>query len=194
MASQNIIAELDAPAARRGLQEGLRLIAYRAETALAAVLAPHLGKPAEVCALTRTLLQSDASLRPDAAAGTLTVQLQHTACRAHDEALAALLEELNRTQTVYPDTGLRLVYEMLPLATPESPSQPSKNLHSNVTRTGSLRINRGALARIPQPRVTPLSQTIVRLRSSLLNASLSTETGSLQSPSSHFRNRWGCVR
>ena len=115
------------PAARRGLQEGLRLIAYRAETALAAVLAPHLGKPAEVRALTRALLQSDASLRPDPAAGTLTVQLQHTACRAHDEALAALLEELNRTQTVYPDTRLRLVYEMLPLATPESPSQPSKN-------------------------------------------------------------------
>ena len=112
---------------RRGLQEGLRLIAYRAETALAAVLAPHLGKLAEVRALTRALLQSDASLRPDPAAGTLTVQLQHTACRAHDEALAALLEELNRTQTVYPDTGLRLVYEMLPLATPESPSQPSKN-------------------------------------------------------------------
>ena len=46
------------PAARRGLQEGLRLIAYRAETALAAVLAPHLGKPAEVRALTRALLQS----------------------------------------------------------------------------------------------------------------------------------------
>ena len=91
------------------------------------MLAPHLGKPAEVRALIRALLQSDASLRPDPAAGTLTVQLQHTACRAHDEALAALLEELNRTQTLYPDTGLRLVYEMLPLATPESPSQPSKN-------------------------------------------------------------------
>ena len=86
------------PAARRGLQEGQRLIAYRAETALAAVLAPHLGKPAEGARPD----QGAAAVRRQPAArprrpGTLTVQLQHTACRAHDEALAALLEELNRT-------------------------------------------------------------------------------------------------
>ena len=47
-----------------GLLDGLRMIACRAETAMASVLAPHLGKPAEVRALARALLQSDASLRP----------------------------------------------------------------------------------------------------------------------------------
>ena len=56
------------PGARRGLLDGLRMIACRAETAMASVLAPHLGKPAEVRALARALLQSDASLRPDPAA------------------------------------------------------------------------------------------------------------------------------
>ena len=72
-------------------------------------------------------LQSDASLRPDPAAGTLTVQLLHTACRAHDEAVAALIEQLNRTATIYPGSSLRLVYEILPGPAPESPSGPSKN-------------------------------------------------------------------
>ena len=115
------------PGARRGLLDGLRMIACRAETAMASVLAPHLGKPAEVRALVRALLQSDASLRPDPAAGTLTVQLLHTACRAHDEAVAALLEQLNRTATIYPDTSLRLVYDILPGPAPKNPSGPSKN-------------------------------------------------------------------
>ena len=115
------------PGARRGLLDGLRMIACRAETAMASVLAPHLGKPAEVRALARALLQSDASLRPDPAAGTLTVQLLHTACRAHDEAVAPLIEQLNRTKTIYPGTSQRLVYEILPGPAPESPSGPSKN-------------------------------------------------------------------
>ena len=115
------------PAPRRGLLDGLRMIACRAETAMASVLAPHLGKPAEVRALARALLQSDASLRPGPAAGTLTVQLLHTACRAHDEAVAPLIEQLNRTATIYPGTSLRLVYEILPGPAPESPSGPSKN-------------------------------------------------------------------
>ena len=115
------------PGARRGLLDGLRMIACRAETAMASVLAPHLGKPAEVRALVRAPLQSDASLRPDPAAGTLTVQLLHTACRAHDEAVAALLEQLNRTATIYPGTSLRLVYEILPGPAPKNPSGPSKN-------------------------------------------------------------------
>ena len=115
------------PGARRGLLDGLRMIACRAEIAMASVLAPHLGKPAEVRALARALLQSDASLRPGPAAGTLTVQQLHTACRAHDEAVAPLIEQLNRTATIYPGTSLRLVYEILPGPAPESPSGPSKN-------------------------------------------------------------------
>ena len=55
------------------------------------------------------------------------MQLLHTACRAHDEAAAALLEQLNRTATIYPGTSLRLVYEILPGPAPKSPSAPSKN-------------------------------------------------------------------
>ncbi|MDE0627020.1 MAG: hypothetical protein OXH99_11530, partial [Bryobacterales bacterium] len=51
---------------------------------------------------------------PDPSAGTLTVRLLHQARRGHDLALAPLLEELNRTRTLYPGTSLRLVYEILP--------------------------------------------------------------------------------
>ena len=44
--------------------------------------------------------------------GILTVQWLYQAWRGHDLALAPLLEEINRTQTLYPGTSLRLVYEI----------------------------------------------------------------------------------
>ena len=84
------------PVALRQLHDTLRMIAYRAESAMA-------------------LFRSDASLHADPAAGTLTVRLLHLATRAQDKALSPfLLEELNRTRTVFPGTQLRLDYEMLP--------------------------------------------------------------------------------
>ena len=94
------------------------MIASRAETPTSTLLAPHLGKPAAVRALVKALFRADANLRPDPAAGTLTVQLPHMATQAQDEAVAALCAALNRSRTVYPGTDLRLVYEILPDAPP----------------------------------------------------------------------------
>ena len=99
------------PDARRYLLDGLRMIAYRAETSLAHALAPRMGKPAEVRSLLRQVFQTPASLLPDAAAGTLTVRLAHLSCRADDDAVAALMGSLNEHRTLFPNTALRLRYE-----------------------------------------------------------------------------------
>ena len=99
------------PTALRDLMQTLRMLAYRAETSMAAALAPQLDNPETARSLLKALFRSDASLLPDPAAGTLTVRLLHQASRAHDAALAPLLAELNRTRTVFPGTQLRLVYE-----------------------------------------------------------------------------------
>ena len=102
------------PAALRQLHDTLRMIAYRAESAMALAVAPELDSPDTARNLLKALFRSDASLRPDPAAGTLTVRLLHLATRAQDQALAPLIEELNRTRTVFPGTQPRLVYEMQP--------------------------------------------------------------------------------
>ena len=102
------------PAPLRNLLDTLRLIAYRAETAMAGAVAPELSRPETVRPLLKALFRSDASLLPDPAAGTLTVRLLHQASRGLDAALAALLKELNETATLFPGTDLRLVYEILP--------------------------------------------------------------------------------
>ena len=97
----------------RRLMDTLRMIVYRAETAMTAAVAPILDNPDTVRSLLKSLFRSDASLHPDEAAKTLTVRLLHQATRAHDRALAPLLDELNATRTVFPGTQLRLRYEML---------------------------------------------------------------------------------
>lgn len=99
------------PAPLRQLMHTLRMLAYRAETCMAASLAPGLDNPETARSLLKALFQSDASLLPDPATGTLTVRLLHQASRAQDAALAPLLAELNRTRTAFPGTQLRLVYE-----------------------------------------------------------------------------------
>jgi len=100
------------PEPLRQLMQTLRMLAYRAETCMAAALAPQLDNPATARSLLKALFQSDASLLPDPQAGTLTVRLPHQASRAQDAALVPLLDELNRTRTVFPGTQLRLVYEL----------------------------------------------------------------------------------
>ena len=110
------------PAPLRDLLAALRILACRAETRMAGQLGPGLGSPETARSPLRALFERPASLRPDPAAGTLTVRLMPMATQAQDEALARLVAGLNRSETIYPGTDLRLVYE-LPVE-PEPPAPP----------------------------------------------------------------------
>jgi len=87
------------------LTDSVKMIAYRSETALMALLLPHLNKEAEARALIRELLVSAADIEPDETAGTLTVRIHRMACPAHDTAIAALLQDLNHMEFHHPETG-----------------------------------------------------------------------------------------
>ena len=97
------------PEALRHFALTLKMIAYRAETALQGVGGGE-GKPLPRAAL-QALFQRPANLLPDEAGGVLRVQLLHGASRALDRRLEPLVEELSKTRTIYPGTELRLVYE-----------------------------------------------------------------------------------
>ena len=45
-------------------------------------------------------------------AKTLTVRLHHLTQAAHDDAVRHLCEQLNATETIFPDTELKLVYQL----------------------------------------------------------------------------------
>ena len=93
----------------RDLSDAQRMIVHWAEMRLAAALLPGLSRPEAARMLVKGMLSSDASIGSDPSAETLTLQLLHKARSGHDLALASLLEELNRTRTLYPGTNLRLV-------------------------------------------------------------------------------------
>ena len=102
------------PQPTRNLLDTLRMLAYRAETAMLAPVASAPGrKPEHARAALQALFRADANLRPDPARGTLGIELLRLADPAHDRAVQPLLDELNAQRTLYPGTSLRLVYEWL---------------------------------------------------------------------------------
>lgn len=95
------------------LTDTVKMIAYRAETALVALVVPRLGKEADARALIRELLVSSADLMPDLAANTLSVRVHHMTCAAHDAAVAALFSDLNALAFKHPQTEMQLVYQLV---------------------------------------------------------------------------------
>ena len=98
----------------KDLVDTIKLVAYRAETAMAHVLREALPKwrQEEERRLLQSLYASEADLIPDPVAGTLTVRIHYPANALLGRAVATLCEELTATETVFPTTHLRLVYQL----------------------------------------------------------------------------------
>ena len=95
------------------LCDTVKMVAYRAETALVALLRRHLNKEDEARALVRALFVASADLAPDAQAKTLTVKIHRMASPVHDRAIAALLTDLNELNFCHPETRDRLIYTLV---------------------------------------------------------------------------------
>jgi hypothetical protein len=93
----------------------LKIVAYRAETALAQILAEtmHAHHRDEARGLAQQIMATEANLRPDPQAGTLTVEIHSLSTPRDNTALENLCAELTETQTIYPGTKLRLIYKMV---------------------------------------------------------------------------------
>ncbi len=94
------------------LTDTVKMIAYRAETALVGLLRPHLAKEEEARALIRELFVSSADLEPNDNEGTLTISIHGMACPAHDKAINSLLTDLTNLHFRHPETNARLIYEL----------------------------------------------------------------------------------
>ena len=95
------------------LTDTVKMIAYRAETALVGLLRPRLANEAEARALVRELFVSSADLMPDDAARTLSVRVHRMASPVHDRAIAQLLADLTEASFRHPETGHRFIYQLV---------------------------------------------------------------------------------
>ena len=99
----------------------LKIIAYRAESALCSILRQHLKKSDEARTLAKTIWTQTADLIPDYQTKTLTVTLHHFPSPQISRIVANFLEQRNQTDTEYPGTGLRLRYTMVSSTIPGDP-------------------------------------------------------------------------
>jgi hypothetical protein len=98
---------------RKRLIDTVKLVAYRAETALAMIVREASSHPEEARCLVRDLFRSDADISPDEAAGTLEVRLHTLANPRSNRAVQHLLDHLNAAEFTYPGTDLRLTYSLV---------------------------------------------------------------------------------
>ncbi len=96
----------------------IKMIAYRAETAMTHIVREHSKRSDDARSLLRQIYSTEADLVPDRAAGTLTVRLHHMANQSADSTARHLCDELNATMTQFPGTKLRLVYELVSTQNP----------------------------------------------------------------------------
>ena len=94
------------------LTDTVKMIAYRAETAMVVLLRKHLEKEDEARALIRELFVSSADFEPNDQENTMTIKIHRMASPVHDRATEALLEELTSLSFCHPETGLRMIYEL----------------------------------------------------------------------------------
>jgi hypothetical protein len=97
---------------RKQLVDTVKMIAYRAETAMASVVRESLARTDDARSLLRDLFGSEADLEPDQEQGVLRVKIHPMSNPRSNRAIAHLLEHLNAAEFPYPGTNLRLVYSI----------------------------------------------------------------------------------
>ena len=90
----------------------IRMIAYRAETAMVGLLTrPTVDSPV-LRNLMQTLFQTEGDVLPDLENQQLNIRLHGASRPATNRAFAQLFEHLNSAQVKYPGTELQMVFEL----------------------------------------------------------------------------------
>ncbi|RLB76845.1 MAG: hypothetical protein DRH24_17230 [Deltaproteobacteria bacterium] len=98
---------------KKQIVDTIKMIAYRAETALANLIKPYMTDKREARAFLRQIFASEADLKPDGENKTLTVSLHNLTNPVSDRIVRNLCQELNATKTIFPGSNLRLVYKLV---------------------------------------------------------------------------------
>ena len=95
----------------------IKMICYRAESAVASLLAPHFNRSdEEKRMLVKQIIQNNADLIPDYKRSTLTVVLHSLSAPRFNHAVGQITQLLNETETIFPGTNLRLIFKTTALS------------------------------------------------------------------------------
>jgi len=95
------------------LMNVIKMICYRAESAVAACIAPYLSKADdEKRMLVKQIIGSNADILPDYQNNTLTIILHSLSSQKFNTAAYELAKLLNETQTTFPGTQLTMIFKI----------------------------------------------------------------------------------
>ena len=94
------------------LIDTIKMIAYRAETAMVHIARQKMMRNDDARSLLRAIYSTEIDLMPDPQSRTLTVRLHPLANPSSDQVVRHLCDGLNATKTLFPGTDLQLTYEL----------------------------------------------------------------------------------
>lgn len=100
---------------RKHFMDNIKMIAYRAETAMYNLIKPEINihHRDEGRKLLQQIYKSDADIIPDYKNKTLTVNLHNLSYKRDDKVVRYLCDKLNETETAFPGTELKLIYNLV---------------------------------------------------------------------------------
>ena len=98
---------------QKQLMDTVKMIGYRAETALANQIKSHMKNPEQARTLIRNIYQSHADLKVDLHNKRLCVLLHNSNSAAEDNIIRELFKILNQCHTVFPDSDLTMYYSLV---------------------------------------------------------------------------------
>lgn len=98
---------------RKRLTDTVKMIAYRAETAMAGIVREELARTDDARSLLRDLFRSEADIFPDTKGGVLHVNVHPMSNARSNRAIQHLLDHLNVAAFTYPGANLQLVYSLV---------------------------------------------------------------------------------
>jgi len=98
---------------RKRLLDTVRMIAYRAETAMIPLLTGPKVNSAEARALLQNLFKAEADIIPQAHDNKLLIRIHHASTAAADRHLAKLFTSLNESKINYPATNLQMFFQLV---------------------------------------------------------------------------------
>ncbi len=104
---------------RKRLMDTIKMIAYRAETAMANLLVDQTIDSSDARRLLQDLFVNEADILPDPENNLLRVRIHSAARPAANRSIDLLLKKLNMTETHYPGTSLKLYYQIIGSKTDE---------------------------------------------------------------------------
>ncbi|MFO8090586.1 MAG: hypothetical protein R6U13_12155 [Desulfatiglandaceae bacterium] len=97
---------------RKRLMDTIRMIAYRAETAMVGLITGPTVDSSDARRLLQDLFLTEADILPSPEAEQLNIRIHSASRPAANRALAQLFEYLNNAQVKYPGTEMRLTFEL----------------------------------------------------------------------------------